>query len=212
MATIKHKKHTIVATLRRVVFFTKGVSGMPKETKHTLSVSLPWLRTTISGRTWPRIVEMNGAARDYAPEDWCDAILFKETIQAPAALELSVTPPMTDPALAKLFAAIGKSALGILGDLAEKSIEGQFAKLAGVPFDQIGALLASAAPAALGEGRLLLDDELLDAGGVRTIELFAKHDILRAQGAASGRATKRVPLVRKGDKTTEITIELECVE
>lgn len=212
MATTKHKKHTIVATLRRIELFSKGVPGKPKATKHTLSVSLPWLRTTISGRTWPRVVEMDGMERDYAAGDWCDAILFKETIQAPAAMELSLTPPMTDAALAKLFAAIGKASLGILGDMVEKSIEGKIAKLAGVSFDQVGTLLAAAAPDPIGEGRLQLDDDLLDNGGVRTIELVAKHDILRTQSAASGRATKRVPLVRKGEKTAEITIEFECVE
>lgn len=212
MATLKHKKHTIVATLRRVVFFTKGTAGKAKATKHTLTVSLPWPRTTISGRTCPRIVEMDGATRDYAPEDWCDAILFKETIQAPAAIELSVTPPMTDAALTKLFTALGKSALGILGDMAEKSVEGQFAKLLGVSFDQVGALLASYAPAPLGEGRMNLDDDLLDNGGVRTIGLFAKQDVCRSDSAASGRATKRAPIVRKGEKVAEITIEFECVE
>ena len=165
------KNRLVEAHLVSFEFADKGsAAALRKTTEHTLCSTVHWPRYAYQQRVVARKLEIDGARREYGEADWIDAVLFKESLQLPSAVTFSVSVPLAPEAVAKVLGALAKVAGSALGDLAEAAAPTKVSgKLAASPFDTLGAILASADPSPLGEGSLLLDEELLARGGERTV-------------------------------------------
>lgn len=202
------KTRLVEAHLVKIEFFDKGIaSALRKTTAHTLTSVLHWPRYTYQQRIVARKVEVEGAARSYAPEDWIDAALFKESLQLPSAVTFRISVPLAADAVAKALAAAAKAAAVALGDIVEAAAPAKsVGKVAAAPLDAIGAVLAGVEPGILGEGSLIFDDELLSRGGERAVELRAPATVER-RVAAGGKSASRSKVVRRrGDVVARLVV------
>ncbi len=183
------QKHLLIVQLEKIEFFKKGRVDK-KNGSHTLTATFLWPRTAVQAKAYSRLIAVNGNAREYGADEWRDAVICKETVQAPSALELSVSVPLSDAAVAKICRTALKSALGIAADAIEDSVAAPFGKVAGAAVDAVAALVTASSEEKLGEGCILLDDEFISNGGVRTIELFAQRDFKSETIASNGKSRK----------------------
>ena len=202
------KTKLVEAHLVRIEFSDKGTSSaLRKTTAHTLTSVLHWPRYTYQQRIVARKVEVDGAARSYAPEDWIDAVLFKESLQLPSAVTFRVSVPLAADAVAKALAATAKAAAVALGDVVEAAAPTKaVGKVAAAPLDAIGAILAGVEPDTLGEGSLLFDEELLARGGERTIELRAPATVEKRIAAAGKSPARTKTIRRRGDPVARLVV------
>lgn len=205
------QKHLLILNLEKIEFFKKGRVAKT-DSSHTLTANFLWPRAAVQAKAYSRLIEVHGNVREYAADEWRDSIVCKETVQAPSALELSVTVPLSDATVSKLGKAALKSALGIAADAIEDVIAAPFGKVAGAATDAVAALVAASSEEVLGEGYLQLDDDFLANGGVRTIELFAKKDFKRETTASNGKARKSKTLIAKGEKVAAVTLRFAEID
>lgn len=199
------QKHLLIVRLEKIEFFKKGRVGK-KNGSHALTANFVWPRAAVQAKAYSRLIEVGGNARVYGESEWREAVICKETVQAPSALELSVTVPLSDAAVSKIGRAAVKAALGAAADAVEDAIAAPFGRAAGTAVDAVAALVAASSEEKLGEGCILLDDEFVSNGGVRTIELFAKKDFKSETTASNGRSRKYRTVIAKGEKVAEATL------
>ena len=205
------KARTFEVRLKRIEFKTKGASGNRARTEHSLACTLHWPKPGTQAKTWARAVEMDGMARDYGAGEWLDAVLFRDTVQPPAAATFQLSVPLASDALSKALGAILKAALTVAGDFAESAMPTKAAgKIATAPFDAWASSATNRSPAVLGQGVLPLDAALLAQGGERTVPLLAVRDVVRTlpgSGRSSAPRTRRV--AAKGDEVARLTLAVE---
>ena len=205
------KNHIAEVRLRRIEFATKGASGQKARTEHTLASTLHWPRYGTQSKTVARPVEMDGMSRDYGPEDWADAILFKESIQPPSAVTFQLSVPLASDALAKALGAILKAGLTVAGDFAESLMPSKgLGKIASAPFDAFATAATNRAEGVLGQGTLLLDEALLEKECEVEVELRAPRNIVKTSAATrrNGYTPREKKLVAKGDVTARLFLVL----
>jgi len=212
MATAK--KHSVCATLVRVALSTKGGESLASKTRHTLSATLVWPRVGIASRSYARAVELPGAERAFGEADWTDAILFKETMQPPTALELQLTVPLRDDKVAALLTAFAKAAVKRVADEAEDAVP-FVGDLVAAPIDAVAGLLAKQADLVLGKGTLPLRfDADLATGREIEVPLFAPRAITAESGSSRSRtapARKRT-VVRAGERVGTVVLRFDPAE
>ena len=208
------KKHSVCATLVRVALLTKGAESLSSKTRHTLSATLVWPRTGIAVRSYARAVELPGAERSYGEADWTDAVLFKETVQAPTALELQLTEPLRDDTISALLTAFAKAAVKRVADEAEDAVP-FVGDLVAAPIDAFAGLLAKQADLVLGKGLLSLrTDADLATGVEREVPLFAPRAITVASTGSRSRSgpARRRTIVRAGERVGAVVIRFDPAE
>ena len=208
------KKHSICATLLRVALSSKGGDAPSAKTRHTLSATLVWPRTGIASRAYARAVELPGAERAYGEADWTDAILFKETVQPPTALELQLTVPLRDDKIAALLTAFAKAAVKRVADEAEDAVP-FVGDLVAAPIDAFANLLAKQPDLALGRGLLpLAADADLAAGREVEVPLFSPRAITEQSNASRSRSgpARRRTIVRAGEHIGAVVLRFDPAE
>ena len=208
------KKHSLCATLVRVTLSNKGGDALSAKTRHTLSATLVWPRTGIAARSYARAVELPGAERTYGEADWTDAILFKETVQPPTALELQLTVPLRDDTIAALLTAFAKAAVKRVADEVEDAVP-FVGDLAAAPIDAVAGLLAKQSDLALGKGTLpLRSDADLATGVEREVPLFAPRAITVASTGSRSRTgpARRRTIVRAGERVGTVVLRFDPAE
>lgn len=212
----KHKRYVIVAELESIRFLKKNGSSPSSKTRHLLTGTAVWPRTGIPSRSYS--VEINaGENKVYGKEEWADAILFKETLQAPTALKFQLTVPLPPAFFDTLKAQLAKTLAKESADLVEDAVPGLAGQMLSVPVDWLGAYLASASPDVLGEGILLLDEKMLSDGGRFSIELKAPSTRYREgnrakSGPGGGKVSIRRKVVSAGETIANLNLKLSAVE
>ncbi len=208
------KKHSVCATLVRVTLLTKGAESLSSKTRHTLCATLVWPRVGIASRAYARSVDLPGAERAYGAADWTDAILFKETLQPPTALELQLTVPLGDEKAAALLAAFAKAAVKRVADEVEDAVP-LVGDLVAAPIDAFANLLAKQPDLALGRGLLpLAADADLAAGREVEVPLFAPRAITEQSNASRSRSAppRKRTLVRAGEHVGAVVLRFDPAE
>lgn len=209
------KTRVVAARLVRLEFLSKGTEALSAKTRHALVSTVHWPRYAYQARTTAREVEISGAVREYAASDWIDAVLFKESVQLPSAVTLSLSVPLSGDAVAKIVAATAKAGAAMLGDLAQDAAAtAALGKIATAPFDALATILGGATdPAELGRASLLFDEELLSVGGERTLEFVAREDVVSRQSSspASTAARRRKTVLRKGAVAARATLAFDAL-
>ena len=205
------KARTFEVRLKRIEFKTKGAGGNRAKTEHSLACTLHWPKPGTQARTYARAVEMDGMARDYGEGDWLDAVLFRDTVQPPAAVAFQLSVPLAPEALAKALGAILKAAFAVAGDFAESAMPSKAAgKLATAPFDAWASTMTNRSAAVLGQGVLALDAALLAQGGERTVPLLAVRDLVKdAPGSGRSQAARPRRIAAKGDEVARLALSFE---
>jgi len=204
------KNRTVEVRLKRIEFTTKGAGGSRARTEHSLACTLHWPKAGTQAKTYARIVEMDGMARDYGEGDWIDAVLFRDTLQPPTAVTFQLSVPLASEAVSKAVGAILKAAFAAAGDVAASLSPTKAAgKVAAAPFDAWASTMTNRSAAVLGQATLPLDDELLAAGGERIVPLRATREITRSvpgSGRSAAPRTRRV--AAKGDEVARLVLEI----
>ena len=205
------KNRTFEVRMERIEFLTKGAGGNRARTEHTIASTLHWPKPGTQARTYARAVEANGMARDFAADEWLDAVLLRDTVQPPMAATFQLSVPLASDTVSKAVGAILKAALGVAGDWVGDAMPTKSAgKVAAAPFDAVASTMTNRSAAVLGQGSLALDDRLLAQGGRRTVDLRAVRDIVRTVGGGARSQTARTRRVAaKGDVVARLALVFE---
>ena len=173
----KKKRFVEVFELEDIRFHAKNGSRLGAETRHILTCSAIWPRTGFAVRSYAHELTCK-EQRTYGAADWADAILMKETLQAPTALRLRLTVPLEPAALRDFWKSFAKVAAREGSDIVEDLVPGVAGALLAAPVDFLGTWFQDREDDILGEATVLLNDADLSEG--RTFEI----PILRHQRRA----------------------------
>jgi len=108
-----------------------------------VTAGLVWPRSTIAERVAIKTLDFEDNTADLSRSDWTSRVLFKETVQGPFGLELSVTEHLSNDQVREFVKFMGSSVLKLTGaeagDLVESSMGAGLVKL---PFQYLGKLVA----------------------------------------------------------------------
>lgn len=196
-------KATVEITLDGVEIAETGSDKA--DTRHLLSVTLVWPRLAIAKKAATQVVNLEKGRVQLETPDWCDAILFKETVQGRFGVAVTLSEVLTDETLEAFLRFFGQGAL----TLASRHVDdwaGPIGILAASPLQfaakQVGK--TGQPPAPLVEGKLFLDTgdwSNLKSDFVTEIPLAAAQDIVELRRRTTGthktsRTVRKVKLAR----------------
>lgn len=170
-----YKRRIFELLLERVQIDVVG-GRKTRGSKHVLSASLTWPRPAIAERFAVKTLDFENNTADLSKSDWTARILFKETVQGPFGLEVSVTEPLSTGQAGEFLKFMGLSILKLAragaGDLAASPIGSGLIKL---PFEYLGKIASSSdkkPPRLIGAGKVDLSaDDKWKAGKLVRIEI-----------------------------------------
>jgi len=173
--------------------------------KHIVTARLIWPRPMIASKVAVQTVELVDGELDLSSADWTKRILFKEVVQGPFGVELSVSERLTRNELTKFInfmSAVGLKLLGgELGQLVESTVG---SGLLEAPFKYIAKQIGAGgkSPALVASGMVSLTAEPWEAEVTQSIEVafcapttVSRTTRTRRQGRTT---TKRRTFVREG--------------
>ena len=89
------KRQILELTLEELALEVTGAKES-KSTVHVVTVGLIWPRPAISQKVAVKVLDLTGKTCSLARKPWVERILFKETIQGPFGVELTVSAPVSD--------------------------------------------------------------------------------------------------------------------
>jgi hypothetical protein len=133
--TAMYKRRIAEISLRQVS--VKVAGGRQNRTgQHLFAARLVWPRPAIADKVSVKTLDFNGNQCDLGKSDWITGILFKETVQGPFGLEVTLTEQLSSSQLGKFLEFISASFFKFAGseatDLSSSSLGSSLTK---VPFD-----------------------------------------------------------------------------
>ncbi len=206
---------SLEVTLESVALRETGAAAAAA-TRHLLTATLVWPRLAVARKSFSRPCRLVGGAAQFTAQDWCDAILFKETLEGRFALALSISEALSDERLDAFLRFFGHNAFAVASSLVD-DWAGPVGKFAAVPLDfaakQLGK--SSEAPAVIAEGILPLDAADWTGRGPSfslALPLTARHDItqLSRRRAPPGKRSRTVRTVRLAKGAPNGEVRLLC--
>lgn len=202
-------------TLETIALRETG-SSTGADTRHLLTATLLWPRLGVARKLSSQPCRLQGGSARFEAQDWCDTILFKETVEGRFGLAVSVSEALSDERLDAFLRFFGQNAFALASDLVD-DWAGPVGKFAAAPLDFAARQLAksSETPAAIAAGVLPLDvADWTDRGRAfaLTLPLKAPHDItqVRRRPAAARKGSRAVRTVRLPKDAPNGEIRLLC--
>lgn len=210
MATAKREE--IEITLQSLELLVTGVSSIPAESNHTLTVELLWPRTGTQSKAYSRLIKLRAGKCVFTDADWYDSILLKDAVFGRFALKVTVSQVLSDTAVAKLLQSMAKVAASSVADAMAASVDKPLGQTLAAPIDYIASVFAGEAVQPVAEGIITLEPEFISAGGgVLTLPLSCPAKITKAVVSVGKIRKPRKQVIGKGDPNGTAALSIKLI-
>ena len=207
-----HKRQVVELSLRSILGLSRGL-GSGRTRCHLVVARLVWPRPSIAEKVAFKTVTLDREGLDLSGQPWHAGILFKETVQGPFGLQVSVSEPLTNERAAELFSFLVSSALKIVGREVGSVLGGALVgDLAEVPFKYLSKAVEASRkklPDMVAAGSIDAGVGDWSAGGdtALRIPLAAPRSVYKTvRSRKAGQAGRRRRLVKEGQENGEAVV------
>ena len=208
------KRQVLELTLEQLSLEVTGARG-GKDTTHVVTVGLIWPRPAIPEKIAVKVIDVAGKGIDLRRKPWSARVLFKEIVEGPFGVEITVSEPVSDSQVAAFMRFAG-SALFKLGaaEAGRLTSAPLAAGLTRIPFQYLSKEISAAGkkPARIianGSADLLAED-LVKHGKKSPVKLRLRteepfHSVVRTRRHGKS-STKRTVLLEAGQPNGEVVL------
>lgn len=210
-----YQRLILEVTLEALEVKVSGAKPAAGPRRHLVLASLVWPRPAIAQKMVTQDVTLD-AGLWQRPAQWSRRILFKETVQGPCGIQLAVTEPLSDTALARMAAEMAGGAVKLLSSEMVRDMAAVPAGLVRLPFDSLQKLAVSLGkedPRIVARGVLELPSaEAVGKTAEYTVPLVAPETLyryvrIRRQGKT---VRRRQSLLEKEQENGRANLQLVC--
>jgi hypothetical protein len=165
-------KRRVVELLLEEVKLDVARAGRRRKGRHVLTACLVWPRPAIAEKLIAKTLEMEKLSVNLDSAGWIERILFKETVQGPFGVEISVTDRLSDSQVGEFLSFLGSAVLKLAGsEVGDLLAGGPASGLVEIPFKYLSKRVAAgpegAAVLAGGSVDLVVDEKWKPGKAIR---------------------------------------------